>query len=159
MFFFFFLFLFYRAVKQPKSPFPVSDIKHAAPSEMQRSCLMSSEAGAAFPLNRLSVFDLCPLSPTNKAANTLAAAARRCEWLRFTRGPLTQALRLHQQLSQAYTRSPLNHPCHSTRAHRKSDSYPFILPFYVNPKHLRLPRELCENTRKKYLQMVCVFAG
>lgn len=36
---------------------------------------MSSEAGSAFPLSRLSVFDLGPLSPTNKAANTIAAAA------------------------------------------------------------------------------------
>lgn len=33
---------------------------------------MSSEAGSAFPLNRLSVFDLGPLLPTN---NTIAAAS------------------------------------------------------------------------------------
>lgn len=72
--------------------------------------------------------------------------------------PLTQTLPLHQQLSQPYTRYPHNHPCCSTRTHRNTDSYPLIFLFYVNPKRLRLPRELCENTRKKYLQMVCVFA-
>lgn len=53
----------------------MSDIKQAVPSEMQKSCLMSSEAGSPFPLSRLSVFDLGPLSLTNKAANTIAAAA------------------------------------------------------------------------------------
>lgn len=58
---------------------------------------MSSEAGSVFPLSRLSVFDFSPLSPTNKAANTTAADTaffypRRCEWPRFTRGPLIQTL-------------------------------------------------------------------
>lgn len=36
---------------------------------------MSSEAGSVFPLSRPSVFDFCPLSPTNKAANTIADIA------------------------------------------------------------------------------------
>ncbi len=66
---------------------------------------MSSEAGSAFPLSRLSVFDLGPLSPTNKAANTIAAAADiLCADVNspcFTSGPLIQTARLHQQL---YTR-------------------------------------------------------
>lgn len=38
---------------------------------------MSSEAGALFPLNRLSVFDFGPLSPTNRGPPNTTAAARR----------------------------------------------------------------------------------
>lgn len=53
---------------------------------------MSSEAGSAFPLRRLSVFDLDPLSPTNRAA-VARAAAILCADVNgpaFTGGPLTQ---------------------------------------------------------------------
>lgn len=122
---------------------------------------MSSEAGSVFPLSRLSVFDFSPLSPTNKAANTTAADTaffypRRCEWPRFTRGPLIQTLRLHRRLLPSPTPTPPS-TTHAT-AHRNIDSYPLILLLYVNPKRLRLPGALCENTHEKYLQMVCVFA-
>lgn len=118
---------------------------------------MSSEAGSVFPLSRLSVFDFSPLSPTNKAANTTAADTaffypRRCEWPRFTRGPLIQTLPSIGGFCQAPP------PATHVTAHRNIDSYPLILLLYVNPKRLRLPGALCENTREKYLQMVCVFA-
>lgn len=73
--FLFFLFLFLQGREEAKILLSVSDIKQAVPSEMQSSCLMSSEAGSAFPLNRLSVFDLGPLSPTNRGANTSADAS------------------------------------------------------------------------------------
>lgn len=49
-------------------------------------------------------------------------------------------------------------PTTHVTAHRNIDSYPLILLLYVNPKRLRLPGALCENTHEKYLQMVCVFA-
>lgn len=69
------------------SRFPVSDNKQAAPSEMHWSCLMSSEDGFAFPLNGLSVFDMGPLAPTDRAVNTAAILCADVKSPRHQGGP------------------------------------------------------------------------
>lgn len=102
--FFLVFFFLLQGHKAAKFPLRVSAIKQAAPSEMQRSYLTSSEAGLAFPLSRLSVFDLGPLSPNRQGrqhhCSRCSHFVRRCERPCFTGGPLNRTLRLHQRLSQ-----------------------------------------------------------
>lgn len=123
---------------------------------------MSSEAGSVFPLSRLSVFDFSPLSPTNKAANTTAAdtafflSAQMWMAPLHQRAPDPNPATPSVAFAKPHTHSPS--PTTHVTAHRNIDSYPLILLLYVNPKRLRLPGALCENTHEKYLQMVCVFA-
>lgn len=131
---FFPLFSLLQGHKAAKFPLRVSAVKQAAPSEMQKSSLTSSEAGLAFPLSGLPVFDLGPLSPTNKAANAAAVAA---------------AILCADVNSPA---SPEGPPRTKTRpsADARTQKHGFILSAVLHVK------PLCENTLKVPANGLCI---
>lgn len=78
---------------------------------------MSSEAGSAFPLSRLSVFDLSPLSPVNKAADSTAAAAATILRTEVSDRVSPEGAGIYKPLLPNPTpTSPLNHPSRCTHA-------------------------------------------
>lgn len=101
---------------------------------------MSSEAGSAFPLDGLSLI-WTHYHPHTGPADTVAAAITvlhaDVSGPASPDGPVSQTARLHQQFHQlSHTLPHHRHPCCSTCAHRKSDSYSFIFPILLKPKNI-----------------------